>query len=159
MKTQKLSPTPALYRPAIPILATGFGHCPGIVAGSLGLRRHHHPVICSNTMFLVTRSLTWPVSTEIRRFRLSRGRVSGALHSCRCWASQIAPSLIVAYRWVFLALGVLSGCAALVAWSIPNLDLAAPRAGVFPASSLDNPQKLIPVNTRVASSTEERKPR
>ena len=25
MKTQKLSPTPALYRPAIPILATGFG--------------------------------------------------------------------------------------------------------------------------------------
>lgn len=46
-------------------------------------------------------------------------------------ASQIAPALIVAYRWVFLALGGLSGCAALVAWSIPNLDLAAPRAGVF----------------------------
>ena len=43
-------------------------------------------------------------------------------------ASQIAPALIVAYRWVFLALGVLSGCAALVAWSIPNLDLAAAPA-------------------------------
>src|SRR5258708_23822409 len=40
-------------------------------------------------------------------------------------ASRIAPALIVAYRWVFLALGGLSGCAALVAWSIPNLDLAA----------------------------------
>ena len=40
-------------------------------------------------------------------------------------ASQIAPALIAAYRWVFLALGVLAGCAALVAWSIPNLDLAA----------------------------------
>jgi hypothetical protein len=40
-------------------------------------------------------------------------------------APQIAPALIVAYRWVFLLLGGLSGCAALVAWSIPNLDLAA----------------------------------
>jgi EmrB/QacA subfamily drug resistance transporter len=39
-------------------------------------------------------------------------------------ASQMAPALIAAYRWVFLALGGLSGCAALVAWSIPNLDLA-----------------------------------
>ena len=55
-------------------------------------------------------------------------------------ASQIAPPLIVAYRWVFLALGVLSGCAALVAWSIPNLDLAATPAGVLAASSLDDHQ-------------------
>jgi hypothetical protein len=44
-------------------------------------------------------------------------------------ASQIALPLIVAYRWLFLALGVLSGSAALVAWSIPNLDLAATAAG------------------------------
>jgi EmrB/QacA subfamily drug resistance transporter len=44
-------------------------------------------------------------------------------------ASQIAPALIAAYRWVFLALGGLSGCAALVAWSIPNLDLAANPPG------------------------------
>jgi EmrB/QacA subfamily drug resistance transporter len=43
-------------------------------------------------------------------------------------ASPIAPPLIEAYRWVFVALGVLSGCAALVAWSIPNLDLAATPA-------------------------------
>jgi len=48
--------------------------------------------------------------------------------------------LIVAYRWVFLALGVLSGCAALVAWSIPNLDLAATPASVLAASSLDDHQ-------------------
>lgn len=39
--------------------------------------------------------------------------------------SHIAPTFIGAYRWVFLALGGLSGCAALVAWSIPNLDLSA----------------------------------
>jgi hypothetical protein len=45
-------------------------------------------------------------------------------------ASQIALALIVGYRWVFLALGVLSGCAALVAGSIPNLDLAAIPPGV-----------------------------
>jgi hypothetical protein len=45
-------------------------------------------------------------------------------------ASQIESTLIVGYRVVFLALGVLSGCAALVAWSIPNLDLAAIPPGV-----------------------------
>jgi hypothetical protein len=45
-------------------------------------------------------------------------------------ASQIAPALIVAYRWVFLVLGGLSGCAALVAWSIPDLDLAATSTDV-----------------------------
>src|SRR6202008_368989 len=43
-------------------------------------------------------------------------------------ASQIAPALIAAYRWVFLALGGLSACAAGVAWSIPDLDLAASPA-------------------------------
>jgi EmrB/QacA subfamily drug resistance transporter len=56
-------------------------------------------------------------------------------------ASQIGPPLIVAYRWVFLALGVLSGCAALVAWSIPNLDLATTPTGVLAASSLDDHQR------------------
>lgn len=40
-------------------------------------------------------------------------------------ASHIAPALIAAYRWLFFALGAVSGCAAVVAWSIPNLDLAA----------------------------------
>ena len=39
---------------------------------------------------------------------------------------QIASALTAAYRWVFFALGGLSGCAAVVAWSIPDLDLAAP---------------------------------
>jgi len=39
-------------------------------------------------------------------------------------ASHIAPALIAAYRWLFFALGAVSGCAAVVAWSIPNLDLA-----------------------------------
>jgi EmrB/QacA subfamily drug resistance transporter len=39
--------------------------------------------------------------------------------------SQIASTLIAAYRWVFFALGALSACAAAVAWSIPDLDLAA----------------------------------
>ena len=43
-------------------------------------------------------------------------------------ASQIASALIAAYRWVFLALGGLSACAAVVAWSIPDLDLAASPA-------------------------------
>jgi len=40
-------------------------------------------------------------------------------------ASQIAPALIAAYRWVFFVLGGLSACAAAIAWSIPDLDLAA----------------------------------
>jgi hypothetical protein len=43
-------------------------------------------------------------------------------------ASQISPALIAAYRWVFIALGGLSACAAGVAWSIPDLDLAASPA-------------------------------
>ncbi len=46
-------------------------------------------------------------------------------------ASQIAPALIAAYRWVFFALGGLSACAAVIAWSIPDLDLARNPSDVF----------------------------
>ena len=53
------------------------------------------------------------------------GQELASMGSTHSGASQIAPALITAYRWVFLALGGLSGCAALVAWSIPDLDLAA----------------------------------
>lgn len=63
-------------------------------------------------------------------------RELASIGSSHVEASQIAPVLIAAYRWVFLALGALSGCAAAVAWSIPDLDLAAgpPR----PANSEPN---------------------
>ena len=54
-----------------------------------------------------------------------------SLVSSHAEASQIAPTLIVAYRWVFFALGGLSACAAVVAWSIPDLDLAASPANAF----------------------------
>jgi hypothetical protein len=37
---------------------------------------------------------------------------------------QVVPALVGAYRWLFISLGALSACAAVVAWSIPNLDLA-----------------------------------
>ena len=47
-------------------------------------------------------------------------------------ASQIAPALIAAYRWVFFVLGGLSACAAAIAWSIPDLDLAASSGSSFP---------------------------
>lgn len=52
-------------------------------------------------------------------------------------ASEIASALIAAYRWVFIALGGLSACAAVVAWSIPDLDLAAspPRAAIDSGAS------------------------
>lgn len=50
-------------------------------------------------------------------------------------ASQIAPALIAAYRWVFLLLGGLSACAAVVAWSIPDLDLAASPANALVTNS------------------------
>ena len=49
--------------------------------------------------------------------------------------SQIAPALMAAYRWVFFVLGGLSGCAALVAWSIPNLDLAGSPTSPLATSS------------------------
>jgi hypothetical protein len=39
-------------------------------------------------------------------------------------ASQIGQTLTTAYRWMFFAFGGLSGCAAVVAWSIPDLDLS-----------------------------------
>jgi len=61
-------------------------------------------------------------------------RELASIGSSHVEASQIAPALIAAYRWVFLALGGLSGCAAAVAWSIPNLDLAASPAGAFATS-------------------------
>jgi hypothetical protein len=57
--------------------------------------------------------------------------------SSRVDPSQIATALMAAYRWVFLALGGLSGCAAVVAWSIPNLDLAASPASALATPSLD----------------------
>jgi EmrB/QacA subfamily drug resistance transporter len=38
-------------------------------------------------------------------------------------ASQIGQTLTTAYRWMFFAFGGLAGCAAVVAWSIPDLDL------------------------------------
>ena len=50
-----------------------------------------------------------------------------SIGSSRVEPSQIAPALMAAYRWVFFALGGLSGCAAVVAWSIPNLDWRALR--------------------------------
>jgi len=56
--------------------------------------------------------------------------------SSRVEPSQIAPALIAAYRWVFFALGGLSACAAVVAWSIPNLDLAGSPASALATSSL-----------------------
>ena len=74
-------------------------------------------------------------------------------------ASQIAPALIAAYRWVFLALGALSGCAAAVAWSIPNLDLAASPVGAFATSSSGNHRKFLAVNTRAAPPAGERESR
>ena len=57
-----------------------------------------------------------------------------SIGSSRVQPSQIAPALIAAYRWVFFALGGLSGCAAVIAWSIPNLDLAGSPLTI---SSLD----------------------
>ena len=42
--------------------------------------------------------------------------------------TEVIPGLVAAYRWMFIALGTLSACAAL-AWSIPNLDLAASPVG------------------------------
>lgn len=46
-------------------------------------------------------------------------------------ASQKASAWIAAYRWMFFALGGLSACAAVVAWSIPDLDLAGSPANAF----------------------------
>jgi membrane associated rhomboid family serine protease len=44
---------------------------------------------------------------------------------------QVVPALVGAYRWMFISLGTLLACATVVAWSIPNLDLAT--------RSVDNP--------------------
>ena len=58
-------------------------------------------------------------------------RELASIGSTHVEASQIAPALIAAYRWMFFALGGLSACASVVAWSIPDLDLAASPADVF----------------------------
>jgi MFS family permease len=55
-------------------------------------------------------------------------RELASIGSSHVEASQIASALIAAYRWVFFALGGLSACAAVVAWSIPDLDLATSPA-------------------------------
>ena len=55
-------------------------------------------------------------------------RELAAIGSTHVEASQIASALIAAYRWVFFALGGLSAFAAVVAWSIPDVDLAASPA-------------------------------
>ena len=65
-------------------------------------------------------------------------RELASIGSSHVEASQIAPALMVAYRWVFLVLGGLSACAAVVAWSIPNLDLAVNPVGVFGIPSVDD---------------------
>ena len=52
-------------------------------------------------------------------------RELASIGSSHVETSQIAPALMAAYRWVFIVLGGLSACAAAVAWSIPDLDLAA----------------------------------
>lgn len=59
------------------------------------------------------------------------GQELASIGSSHIDASQMAPALIVAYRWMFLALGGLSACAAAVGWSIPDLDLAANPANAF----------------------------
>ena len=58
-----------------------------------------------------------------------------SISSSHIEASQIAPALIRAYRWVFLALGGLSASAAAIAWGIPNLDLATNPSSMFVAAT------------------------
>ena len=62
-------------------------------------------------------------------------RELASIGSSHVEASRIASPLIAAYRWVFFALGGLSASAAVVAWSIPNVDLATSPDGAFAASS------------------------
>ena len=52
------------------------------------------------------------------------------------------PALIAAYRWVLLTLGGLSACAAVVAWSIPDLDLAASPFGALASSTLHGHRQI-----------------
>lgn len=58
-------------------------------------------------------------------------RALASIGSSHVEASQIGSALIAAYRWMFFALGGLSACAAVVAWSIPDLDLADSPANAF----------------------------
>ena len=67
--------------------------------------------------------------------RVILGQELALIGSSHVEASRIAPALIAAYRWMFYALGALSGGAALVAWSIPNLDLAVSPGRALTSSS------------------------
>ena len=64
-------------------------------------------------------------------------RELASIASSHVEGSQISLALIAAYRWVFVALGGLSACAAVVAWSIPDLDLAASPFGAVATSMLE----------------------
>lgn len=76
-----------------------------------------------------------PSAQDILRCELA------SIGSSHVEASRIASPLIAAYRWVFFALGRLSASAAVVAWSIPNLDLAASPDGASATSSFgDHPR-------------------
>jgi MFS family permease len=75
-------------------------------------------------------------------------RELASIGSSHIGASQIAPALVAAYRWVFLALGGLSAGAAVVAWSIPDLDLAANPGGPFAISSVDDRPRADHVRER-----------
>ena len=79
----------------------------------------------TSAVFLGTLQLLDPNGWNI----LSRELAS--VGSTHVEASQKASVLIAAYRWMFFALGGLSPCAAAVAWSIPDLDLAGSPANAF----------------------------
>jgi len=51
-------------------------------------------------------------------------RELASISSSSVKATQAIPALVLAYRWMFIALGTISALAALTAWSIPDLDLA-----------------------------------
>lgn len=71
-------------------------------------------------------------------------RELASMGSSHIEASKIAWALIAAYRWVFIALGGLSACAAAVAWSIPDLDLAAnpPSAAINSGASAKSDEQV-----------------
>lgn len=71
-------------------------------------------------------------------------------------ASRAAPALIAAYRWMFVTLGALSGCAAFVAWSIPDLDLAASPLGAAATLPPTSSSAFLGGASRSESSGEEK---